>query len=1065
MRESSDRFDAFISYRREGDDRGWAQWLQAAMETYRPPTSLRRAHPTAARRLRVFRDDTETSASPSLSATIEEALAASRYLIVVASPRSAASEWVDREVRWFLEHGRRDRVLVLLIEGDPTTAFPPSLRGVGEPLAADVRPPTPPSLRARRRAARLRLAAPLLGVDFDALVRRDAARRRRARAVVISATAVLLGGGGALAYGLWSAKEETHATRGVLAGTSKALDETRVAKDAEAAARRSAQAGLAIDRAREFIEGGKPREALRAAWTALQADPSSVGGRILVGRLLRAQAALRSESAIPLANVEEMFRATSSSDSWLVPATGANFQPGVLLVGPDGMAIGPARSGLFARLDAPNVDRSGRTLLAFQPPYAGTAALTLWTRGASAPGWTLGTKAGSLSWSALSPDGRRIAFTSLGESSVHIMDAERGVEIALLPGTASAGAFISPDRIALGRFPAGIEIVDLATKEVVARVATGTDRVGTIVAVHASALVAESFPDGPLLVDLGKGAVVARWKRSTMPCRVAFGDTGAAFVAESSGGDSVRVWDVGSGRLLREIEAGSGLDPIVSFGVRPAHREVVTHHLDSSARIWAIDASSPPVVYGPAVERAFGSTLRGSVPTPFDDRGARMVTLGDRGRVAVWDVGSRALVATIRASPDAVGVGLSRSGDEVSVVTHEGRFQRWSVADAGEPDDWSVELPGSTLVARASPDGALVACGSFEGALTVVRARDGSVACAPTFPDEQLTSIAFSPKADSIVVASRYRSPARVVDVATGQVLRTLDVRRREPPALVDDSAIDFIRVATLVGDEVLSYGSNGVTVWSVTSGRPVATLAPSGAPADALVGDDGTTVLVTTDLETTLWRRVDGAWQSVPAGTNVRPVAGRSTAGHWLGLRSSGTVAHLFVPPARIESFAWQGDAVARSFDLSGAPFVRVELLPTGEIATVGGDGTLRIVDAPDGTERCVVRPSVREREGVPFAGAVPGRDEPTDRHVVLGPAGSWVASIDPKGGVWIADAAHRALVGRWNDADPITTVFAADAGLTLVCVGDRRIAGLRVAPEIRSVEALTPIVERRLR
>jgi len=176
---SPERFGAFISYRHIEPDRGVAGWLQSALETYRLPAGL--ASAGARPRLgRVFRDEEELAASADLSRSIQEALERAQALVVVCSPRSAASQWVNAEVQRFAELGRAERIFAVLIEGEPADAFPPALLALGrEPLAADLRPVPGESASFARRTALLKLLAGLLGVEFDALRRRDDERRRR----------------------------------------------------------------------------------------------------------------------------------------------------------------------------------------------------------------------------------------------------------------------------------------------------------------------------------------------------------------------------------------------------------------------------------------------------------------------------------------------------------------------------------------------------------------------------------------------------------------------------------------------------------------------------------------------------------------------------------------------------------------------------------------------------------------------------------------------------------------------------------------------------------------------
>lgn len=170
-------YAAFVSYRHTELDRRWAKWLHVALETYRVPHRLVQAG--APRRLgRVFRDEEELAASADLSARIGDALERARHLIVVCSPRTPESRWVNEEVTRFQAMGRGTQVLALLIDGEPDSSFPPALRSM-EPLAADVRPIHGERQRTLRHIALLKLIAAVLDVPFDELRRRDEERLRR----------------------------------------------------------------------------------------------------------------------------------------------------------------------------------------------------------------------------------------------------------------------------------------------------------------------------------------------------------------------------------------------------------------------------------------------------------------------------------------------------------------------------------------------------------------------------------------------------------------------------------------------------------------------------------------------------------------------------------------------------------------------------------------------------------------------------------------------------------------------------------------------------------------------
>src|SRR4051812_4599535 len=102
-------YDAFISYS-HAQDKPIAAALQAVVQRLGKPWYRRRA-------LRVFRDDTSLSATPELWSSIEQALAQSRFLILLASPQAAASVWVGKEVAYWLDHKSPGTLLIGVTNG------------------------------------------------------------------------------------------------------------------------------------------------------------------------------------------------------------------------------------------------------------------------------------------------------------------------------------------------------------------------------------------------------------------------------------------------------------------------------------------------------------------------------------------------------------------------------------------------------------------------------------------------------------------------------------------------------------------------------------------------------------------------------------------------------------------------------------------------------------------------------------------------------------------------------------------------------------------------------------
>ncbi|MDX1555482.1 MAG: toll/interleukin-1 receptor domain-containing protein, partial [Xanthomonadales bacterium] len=215
MSASPWRYSAFISY--SHTDERWARWLQRAIERYTVPRRLRGTvgvHGPVPETLRpVFRDREELASSSDLNSTLKERLQDSRFLVVICSPAAARSRWVAEEILEFKRAGGSNRVLSLIVDGEPNAGderecFPWPLKfaldhhgNLGETpnevIAADLRPGMD-----GKPLARLKLLAGLLGVDLDALRQREQQRRYR----ILAATTIAALAGMALTGWLaWSA--------------------------------------------------------------------------------------------------------------------------------------------------------------------------------------------------------------------------------------------------------------------------------------------------------------------------------------------------------------------------------------------------------------------------------------------------------------------------------------------------------------------------------------------------------------------------------------------------------------------------------------------------------------------------------------------------------------------------------------------------------------------------------------------------------------------------------------------------------------------------------------------
>ncbi|MBN8737156.1 MAG: TIR domain-containing protein [Xanthomonadales bacterium] len=203
-------YRAFISYSHR--DKAWADWLHRSLETYSVPSRLvgtETAHGRIPRRLNpVFRDRDELASATDLGRKVNEALAQSENQVVICSPASAASRWVNEEVLAYKRMGRAERIFCLIVDGEPNATdlpgreaeecFCPALRfqldASGqptnertEPIAADARPG-----KDGKQNAKLKLIAGMLDVGFDALKQREQHRRMRRMATLTAAAMAVM---------------------------------------------------------------------------------------------------------------------------------------------------------------------------------------------------------------------------------------------------------------------------------------------------------------------------------------------------------------------------------------------------------------------------------------------------------------------------------------------------------------------------------------------------------------------------------------------------------------------------------------------------------------------------------------------------------------------------------------------------------------------------------------------------------------------------------------------------------------------------------------------------------
>ena len=799
--ESEDGYSAFISYS-HGSDRDLATVLQAELQKFGRVWYQRRAR-------RVFRDDTNLTASPQLWGSIREALEQSEWLIVLASPAAARSPWVEQEIGWWLKNRSSDRVLVVLTAGHlewdaktgriaaGTDALPRAVfaeHHVPEPLWVDLRElhRPPDAADAILQGGVVDVVAGMTGAPKDRLVGEDIRQQRRRRSWIR-----------AVVTGL------TVLTVVSLAVTYVAVVQYRAAVASE----RLAIARQLVTQAEARL-GTDPRTALQLNEAAHQISPGDETEGALIHNLAGTRYAGTLEG--PTRGVYAM---AFSPNSHTLATAGASDETSVVLWD----IADPTRAG---RVPVPGKADWVRAL-AFSPDGRTLAAgddntrLILWD--VSDPhephqiGEPLKASAHEVRAVAYSPDGHVLAIGDEGESVIlwDTADPDRPHQIGTpLDGVGRAVAF-SPDGHTLATASSGdgasLILWDVSDP-------SRPRRVGASLSGHTDKVAAVAFsPDGRTLATAGAGeASLILWdvSDSSRPRRV-----GAPLSGQT--GDVAALAFSPDGRTLVAADSSTSVD-------------------GSSAIVWDVsDPARPTRVGDPLNSRA--ETVRA---VAFSPDGNTLATAragpGDVGvgntidsSVMLWDMSDRLQphrvgdplsggsekVHALAFSPDSHTLAIAATrGDAAPVML-------WDVSDPARPRQAASLLAGSGEEVYAlafSPHGHLLATAAASGAHhRPVVLWDVSDPARPSRLDEALDAgqrwtdrLAFSPDGDTLATAAG--GEAILWDVS-----EAARPRRIAAPVTVDGSGsiddVEFSPDGRILATTTHAVDRGSVVLWDVS--------------------------------------------------------------------------------------------------------------------------------------------------------------------------------------------------------------------------------------------------------
>ena len=327
---------------------------------------------------------------------------------------------------------------------------------------------------------------------------------------------------------------------------------------------------------------------------------------------------------------------------------------------------------------------------------------------------------------------------------------------------------------------------------------------------------------------------------------VAWSPDGAS-IASASADNTVRIWDAGSGKLLRTLE--SHFASVQSVSWSPDGETLASGSRDNTVRIW--DAGCGKLL------RTLDGHFAPVQSASWSADGATLASGSRDNTVRIWDAGSGKLLRTLESHSDFVqSVSWSPDGKTLASGSADKTVRIWDTGSgkllrtleghsasvlsvswspdretlASGSDDKTVRIwnGGSGKLLRTlegysdsvrgvswSEDGKNLASGSWDKTVCIWNAGSGKLLHTLEGHSKSVQSVSWSPDGKTLASGSDDKT-VRIWDAGSGKLLRTLE------------GHLAFVLIVSWSGDgKTLASGSwdKTVRIWDAGSGKLLRTL------------------------------------------------------------------------------------------------------------------------------------------------------------------------------------------------------------------------------------------------
>ena len=235
-------------------------------------------------------------------------------------------------------------------------------------------------------------------------------------------------------------------------------------------------------------------------------------------------------------------------------------------------------------------------------------------------------------------------------------------------------------------------------------------------------------------------------------------------LASASDDETLRLWDVASGQLLRILEGHK--DEVIGVAFSPNGKTLASASKDKTLRLWDVASGQALRILKGHQDRVMGVV--------FSPDGKTLASVSWDKTLRLWDVASGRGLRTIEGHEELIfGVAFSPDGKTLATASKDGTLRLWNV-NSGQVFKILEGHKGVVFDVVFSPDGNTLASASGDETLRLWDVASGQTLRTLEGHRYQVLDVAFSSNGKMLASASKYES-VRLWDVASGEMLQTIE--------------------------------------------------------------------------------------------------------------------------------------------------------------------------------------------------------------------------------------------------------------------------------------------------